>query len=110
MSVALPIPKKSHDQRTHQDRRPQPRYHVRLWDDNQHTFLYVIRMLRELFGHNLEQAQQLAEQVDSSGSAVCLTTTREHAEFKREQILAYGKDQLIANCLGSMSCSIEPEE
>lgn len=67
-------------------------------------------MLRELFGHNLTQAQQLAERVDSSGSAVCLTTTLEHAELKREQILAYGKDQLIAECAGSMSCSIEPED
>lgn len=110
MSVALPIPKKSDDLRTRQDRRPQPRYHVRLWDDNHHTYLYVIRMLRELFGHTLDQAQVLAERVDASGSAVCLTTTREHAELKREQILAYGKDQLIAECLGSMSCSIEPEE
>ena len=81
----------------------------RLWDDDQHTFLYVIRMLRELFGHNLDQAQALAEQVDSFGSAVCLTTTLEHAELKREQILAYGRDKLVAECIGSMSCSIEPE-
>ena len=92
------------------NRRRQPRYCVRLWDDNHHTFLYVIRMLRELFGHSLARAQQLAEHVDSYGSAICLTTTLEHAELKREQILAYGKDQLIADCAGSMSCSIEPAE
>ncbi len=110
MTVALPIPKKSHNERTDSERQRQPRYHVRLWDDNQHTFLYVMRMLRELFGHSLETAQQLAVQVDSSGSAICLTTTREHAELKREQILAYGRDKLIASCAGSMSCSIEPEE
>lgn len=110
MSVAPPIPKRSLDRKPQQDRRPQPRYHVRLWDDNQHTFLYVIRMLRELFGHDLTQAQKIAEAVDSLGSAVCLTTTREHAELKREQILAYGKDQLVAECAGSMSCSIEPEQ
>lgn len=110
MSVAMPVPQKSHNERTDSERRRQPRYHVRLWDDNQHTFLYVIRMLRELFGHNLDQAQQLAVRVDSSGSAICLTTTKEHAELKREQILAYGRDKLVASSAGSMSCSIEPED
>ena len=90
--------------------RSQPRYHVRLWDDDKHTFVYVIHMLRELFGQSLEQAQQLAEQVDSGGSAVCLTTTKEHAELKRDQIHAYGKDDIVNDCQGSMSCSIEPEE
>ena len=31
-----------------------------------------------------------------------LTTAREHAELKRDQIHAYGKDALIAACKGSM--------
>lgn len=109
MSVAPPIPKKA-TQHSRMDRRRQPRYHVRLWDDDQHTFLYVIRMLRELFGHSLNRAQTIAELVDGCGSAVCLTTTKEHAELKREQILAYGRDKLVAECIGSMSCSIEPEQ
>ena len=110
LTVSLPATERSVDQKQDQDRRPQPRYHVRLWDDNQHTFLYVIRMLRDLFGYSLEHAQRLAVQVDSQGSAVCFTTTREHAELKREQILAYGRDALVAGSLGSMSCSIEPEQ
>ena len=41
--------------------------------------------------------------------AICLTTTREHAELKADQIHAYGKDDLIAGCKGSMSSTIEPE-
>jgi ATP-dependent Clp protease adaptor protein ClpS len=53
---------------------------------------------------------QLATEVDTAGRAVVLTTTREHAELKRDQIHAYGKDDLIANCQGSMSASIEPIE
>ena len=110
MSVAPPVIKKSNDRKADSDPKRQPRYHVRLWDDDQHTFLYVIRMLRELFGYSLVRAQRLAVQVDSMGSAVCFTTTREHAELKREQILAYGKDSLVAECAGSMSCSIEPED
>ncbi len=34
----------------------------------------------------------------------------EHAELKRDQIPAFGKDDLIAGCKGSMSASIEPSE
>ena len=39
-----------------------------------------------------------------------LTTTKEHAELKRDQILAYGKDDLISNCKGSMHATIESAE
>lgn len=87
----------------------QPRYHVILWDDPDHTFDYVIMMTQQLFGATLERAMQLAKEVDTSGRAVCLTTTKEHAELKRDQIHAFGKDPLLARCSGSMSASIEPE-
>ena len=87
----------------------QPRYHVLLWDDDKHTFRYVIRMMRDLFGHSLERMQVLAEEVDTRGSAICLTTTLEHAELKRDQIHAYGRDDGVHDCQGAMSCSIEPE-
>ena len=89
--------------------RRQPRYHVLLWDDSEHTFDYVISMLQQLFGHTFERAMQLAKQVDASGKAICLTTTREHAELKRDQIHAFGKDPLASKCSGSMSASIEAE-
>ncbi len=86
----------------------QPRYHVILWDDNDHTYDYVIRMMRQLFGHPTPKGLQIASQVDQRGRAICLTTTMEHAELKRDQIHAYGKDIMIDRCQGSMSASIEP--
>lgn len=87
----------------------QPRYHVMLWNDDDHTYEYVILMMHELFGHPVEKGFQIAKTVDSDGKAICLTTTKEHAELKRDQIHAYGKDDLIARCRGSMSSTIEPE-
>lgn len=86
----------------------QPRYNVILWDDNDHTYEYVIRMMKELFGHVTEKSFQIARTVDTNGQAICLTTTREHAELKRDQIHAYGKDPHIDRCQGSMSATIEP--
>lgn len=86
----------------------QPRYHVILWDDDDHSYDYVIRMMQELFGHDPQRGYEIARNVDRSGRAICLTTTREHAELKQEQIHAYGKDKLISRCCGSMSSTIEP--
>lgn len=94
------------------DKRPkrQPPYHVLLWNDDDHTYEYVIKMLRELFGHEVEKGFQLADQVHRQGKAVVLTTTREHAELKRDQIYAYGKDPGVRACKGSMAATIEPAQ
>ncbi|QDS96425.1 ATP-dependent Clp protease adaptor protein ClpS [Roseimaritima multifibrata] len=86
----------------------QPRYNVILWDDTDHSYDYVIMMLRELFGHPRERGMQMAKEVDSSGRVICMTTTMELAELKRDQIHAYGADGGVTRCKGSMSASIEP--
>ena len=87
----------------------QPRHHVVLWNDDDHTYQYVIAMLEQLFGHPPEKGFQLAKEVDRKGRAIVLTTTKEHAELKRDQIHAFGADAMIARSKGSMSASIEPE-
>src|ERR1700704_1197381 len=102
------VPEKSADKK--KKRKRQPPYHVILWNDDDHTVTYVIRMMQKLFGHPIEKGMQIAEEVDNRGKAVVMTTTRELAELKRDQIHAYGKDDLIAGCKGSMSATIEPAE
>jgi ATP-dependent Clp protease adaptor protein ClpS len=89
--------------------RRQPRYHVVLWNDDDHTYQYVIAMLRALFGHPPETGLKMALEVDTAGRVIVLTTTREHAELKRDQIRAYGADRLLARSRSSMVASIEPE-
>jgi ATP-dependent Clp protease adaptor protein ClpS len=88
----------------------QPRYNVVLWNDDDHSYEYVIIMLRKLFGYPLEKGFQLAEEVDTRGRVIVLTTALEHAELKRDQIHAYGKDASIKNCKGSMSATVEAAE
>jgi ATP-dependent Clp protease adaptor protein ClpS len=92
---------------TKRKKREVPRYHVILWDSDQHTYEYVERMLRELFGHSPEECHKMAETVDTQGKVIVLTTTKEHGELKRDQILAYGKDPLMRGCKGSMHATIE---
>ena len=90
--------------------RRQPPYHVILRNDDDHTFEYVIRMLKQLFGHSDERGFKMAEEVHKRGRVIVLTTSLEHAELKQEQIHAFGPDPLLARCKGSMSADIEPAE
>jgi len=110
-TIELPVetvgrPREHADERT----KRQPPYQVILWNDNDHTYEYVIKMLMELFAHPPEKGFLMAREVDTQGRVVVLTTTREHAELKRDQIHAYGKDVLIAGCKGSMWATIEPAQ
>ena len=93
---------------TTQKPRRLPPYHVILLDDDDHTYEYVIDMLRKLFGHTKEEAYQLASEVDGTGRVVVDTTTKERAEFKQDQIHAFGMDSRVARCAGSMTSVIEP--
>jgi ATP-dependent Clp protease adaptor protein ClpS len=87
----------------------QPRWwNVVLLDDEDHTYDYVIRMVQQLFAHPKEKAYQIAKKVDTDGRAICLTTHKEHAELKRDQILAFGRDPFMASSKGSMTSIIEP--
>jgi ATP-dependent Clp protease adaptor protein ClpS len=88
--------------------RKQPPYLVILLDDDDHTYEYVIGMLRKLFGYTTEQSFQLASEVDRDGRVVVDTTSLERAELKCDQIQAFGRDWRIPRCTGSMRASIEP--
>jgi len=109
---AAAVPETVQRPRQEQDEEPkrQPPYHVILWNDDDHTYAYVIAMLMQLFGYPREKGMQLASEVDKQGRAVVLTTTKEHAELKRDQIHAFGKDPLIEDCEGSMWATIEALE
>lgn len=83
-------------------------WNVVLLDDNDHSYEYVIKMMQTLFHHPLERALKIAQEVDKAGRAIVLTTHKEHAELKREQVHSFGVDKLIASCTGSMWATIEP--
>ncbi len=102
------FPEEKVDQKS-QTRR-QPPYHVILINDDDHTYDYVMRMLKELFAYPDEKCYQLAREVDTKGVVIVCTTSLERAELKRDQIHAYGPDHLIKRCKGSMSAIIEPAE
>jgi ATP-dependent Clp protease adaptor protein ClpS len=85
-----------------------PPYDVILLDDDDHSFEYVVRMLKTLFGHPLEKGYRMAMEVHTTGRVVVATTNLEQAELKRDQIHAFGPDPLVPLCKGSMSATVEP--
>jgi ATP-dependent Clp protease adaptor protein ClpS len=85
-----------------------PPYNVVLLDDDEHSFEYVIQMLGAIFGYDEQKAFKMATEVNEQGRVIVLTTHKEKAELKRDQITAYGADALIAGCKGSMSSIVEP--
>jgi ATP-dependent Clp protease adaptor protein ClpS len=95
--------------REDQKTKRQPPYNVVLLNDDDHTFQYVIAMMQELFGYPPERGKQIADEVHNTGRAIVLTTTKEHAELKQDQIHAYGPDPWSSkDCKGSMTAIIEP--
>ncbi len=100
------------DVRTRNQQQPkQPwLWNVVLLNDEAHTYDYVIKMCQEVFAHPAERAFKIAKSVDGNGRAVLMTTHKEHAELKLEQVHGFGRDQIIAECVGSMSAIIEPAE
>jgi ATP-dependent Clp protease adaptor protein ClpS len=87
-----------------------PPFHVILYNDDDHSYEYVMEMLLVVFGHPFERGMQMAKEVDETGRVIVLTTHKEKAELKRDQIHAYGADPRVACCAGSMSAAIEPAE
>ena len=85
-----------------------PPYNVVLLDDDDHSYEYVILMLKKVFGHPIEKGYQMAQEVDATGRVIVATTNLEQAELKRDQIHAFGPDPFVPRCKGSMSAIIEP--
>ncbi len=104
--LTLPaVPKPKAEERA----KRQPPYNVVLLNDDDHTFDYVIGMLQQLFGYTREKGLQMALEVHTTGRVIVLTTTKEHAELKQDQIHAFGPDPYSSReCKGSMTAIIEP--
>lgn len=85
-----------------------PLFHVVLFDDNQHTYDYVIEMLCHVFLMPPAEAFRKAVEVDTAGRSVVITCELPQAEFARDQIHAYGPDWRMPQSNQSMRAAIEP--
>jgi len=91
---APPRPKQRRKKQTADAARPkqQPPYAVILFNDEEHTFQYVIETLMKVFGYPQEKSYSLTLQVHNDGKGIVWSGSREVAELKRDQIRAAGPD------------------
>ena len=85
----------------------EPLHHLILFDDNDHTYAYVIEMLATVFGYETEKAYTLACIVDSEGRVIVETASHDQVTRHQAQVHGHGADPRIAHCKGSMSAVVE---
>ncbi len=87
----------------------QPPYAVVLFNDDEHTFQYVIETLSKVFGYPLEKCFTLTEQVHQQGRGIVWSGTLELAELKRNQIRSAGPDFYAAKKIDfPLGVTVEP--
>jgi len=96
IAVAVESPPESTPRRREQpaDAKPkvQPPYAVVVFNDDLHSFQYVIETFTKVFGYPPEKSYSLAEQIHTAGRGIVWSGTLEVAELKRDQVRAAGSD------------------
>ncbi|MBX3727960.1 MAG: ATP-dependent Clp protease adaptor ClpS [Candidatus Sumerlaeia bacterium] len=107
MPTTLPVAEPETQGQIETAREPAPRYHVILFDDDTHTYDYVIEMMVVLFAMSAEDGFRVAYEVDHIGQAIVMTVPHEEALEARQRIITYGADPRMPSSSGSMACMIE---
>jgi ATP-dependent Clp protease adaptor protein ClpS len=91
------------------DTRPKvlPPYHVLIENDDHHSQLFVVLVLRKVFGFDDAQAIERMHAAEEAGEAVVWTGPKEVAELKVDQLRTY-HEKRDDHDLGPVSCRIEP--
>ncbi|MDO4550576.1 MAG: ATP-dependent Clp protease adaptor ClpS [Planctomycetia bacterium] len=102
--------KKKPETKTRPKSKKQPLYRVILWNDDDHTFEYVILMMCQIFKYDFKKGMEIALRVHQNGKAEVAVVPLEIAELRRDQIRTFGPDSLVEDCYSSMYATIEAAE
>jgi len=89
--------------------RQQPPYAVVLFNDEEHTFQYVVETLMKVFGYPQEKSFALTLQVHNDGKGIVWSGSLEVADLKRDQICSAGPDFYAAKKVEfPLKATVEP--
>ncbi len=113
LAVAVESPPKAKERRRKQPAeaapKKQPPYAVVVFNDDAHTFDYVIETFTKVFGYPHEKSLSLAMLIHTAGRAVVWTGSLEVAELKRDQLRSAGPDFYAAQKVDwPLGVTIEP--
>jgi len=80
---------------------------VVLFDDDEHTYDYVVEMLVHCCGLNRESAFRCAVEVDLCGKTTVFYGTGEECGRRRDRIHSYGADPRLPRSRGSMKAEVQ---
>jgi len=87
----------------------QPPFAVVVFNDNEHSFEYVVETFTKVFGYAKEKSYTLALQIHTEGRGIVWSGAREVAELKRDQLRSSGPDFHAAKKVGfPLGVTVEP--
>ena len=110
-AVEVPPTPKQRRKKQPADAKPkqQPPYAVVLFNDEEHTFQYVVETLMKVFGYPQEKSYALTLQIHNDGKGIVWSGSREVAELKRDQIRSAGPDFYAAKKVDfPLKATVEP--
>ena len=84
-----------------------PPYHVIIENDDHHSQMFVVAVLRKVFGYEEPNAIDLMLTAHETGEAVVWTGPKEVAELKLDQLRTFHENRDDTD-LGPLACRIEP--
>jgi ATP-dependent Clp protease adaptor protein ClpS len=84
-----------------------PVYKVVLFDDDEHTYDYVVEMLVDCCSLSRQSAFRCAVEVDLSGRTTVFYGTLDDCRRRHERIQAYGADPRLPKSRGSMKSEVQ---
>jgi ATP-dependent Clp protease adaptor protein ClpS len=89
----LPEPQKTKRPRpSEQEPKRLPPYAVVVFNDDEHTFAYVVETFMKVFGYTAQKSWLLALAIHHAGKGIVWSGPKEVAELKRDQIRSAGPD------------------
>ena len=87
--------------------KPAPNWKVVLFNDEEHTYDYVVEMLTSACKLSRENAFRCAVEVDMSGRTIVFYGSRNDCEGVCAKILAYGPDHRLPQSMASMNAEVQ---
>ncbi len=84
-----------------------PVFKTVLYNDETHTYDYVVEMLTHVCKLSKENAFRCAVEVDTSGRTIVHYGALEDCKHIAQQILSYGPDHRLPHSLKSMEADVE---
>ena len=82
-------------------------FKVVLFNDEEHTYDYVVEMLTHVCDLSRENAFRCAVEVDLTGRTVVCYGSRPECDATCSRILSYGPDHRLPQSMGSMNAEIQ---